>query len=74
MMMESLSGEVIDADPRWCSPVLVRVASDLYGCDDSSTSERYGSSSGIEHNARTGETTSNSSNSVTRLDGARHSS
>jgi hypothetical protein len=33
-MMESLSGETIDADPRWCSPVLVRVASELYACDD----------------------------------------
>jgi hypothetical protein len=34
LMMESLSGEVIDADRRPCSPVLVGVVSDLYGCDD----------------------------------------
>jgi hypothetical protein len=36
-MMESLSSEVIYVEPRWHSPVLVRLASDLYACDDPSS-------------------------------------
>jgi hypothetical protein len=33
-LMASFSGEMVDTGRRPCSPVLVRVASDLYACND----------------------------------------